>query len=131
VNKRQRLIALAILSALFLSFSVVSAVVAAEQPGNPAYIWLNGKWTGPAPGGGTLEMELRVVNDNQITGSARIAGGRKGYSPSVSGSVNNDKVQLELYNPSSGNNVKFDLSSVEGILKGTRKGEEVTFKKQQ
>lgn len=124
-----RLVAV-VLSLLCSSAVLMSSVSAAEQPGDSTHSWLNGRWTGPAPGGGSLEMDIRVVNQNQIKGTARIAGGRRGYNPSVSGTVNGDRIQLELYNPGSGNNVKFDLTRVNGELKGARKGEEVTFTKQ-
>lgn len=105
---------------------------AQEQPGNPAHQWLNGKWEGPAPGGGMIEIDLRVVNDNQITGSGQVritVGKGRGYRPYIVGSVVGDKVTLELQNPNSGNNVNLDLVRAEGVLKGTRKGEEVVYKK--
>ena len=78
-----------------------------------------------------MELDLRVVNNNQITGSgqARIAAKGKGYRPTIVGSVAGDKVTLDLGNPSSGNNVKLDLVRTDGVLKGTRKGEEVVYRK--
>jgi hypothetical protein len=87
---------------------------------------------GPAPGGGTMEMTLKVVNDNQITGSGQIrgAGKGKGYRPDIAGMVEGEKVTLDLQNPRSGNNVKLELSRFDGILRGSRKGEEVVYKKQ-
>jgi hypothetical protein len=104
---------------------------AQEQPGNPAYQWLNGKWEGPAPGGGRMELDLRVVNDNQIGGSGQVRGAGKGngYRPHVVGSVAGDSVTLDLQNPNSGNNVKLDFVRTEGALKGARKGEEVVYRK--
>jgi hypothetical protein len=88
---------------------VATTTAAQEQPGSPAYQWLNGKWEGPAPGGGMMELDLRVVNDNQITGSGQarvIRDTGRGYRPRVVGSVAGDKVTLDLQNPNSGNNVK-------------------------
>jgi hypothetical protein len=60
---------------LITSFILIASrlpAIAQEKPGNPAYDWLNGKWSGQAPGGGELELDLKVVNDNQITGQSRI-----------------------------------------------------------
>lgn len=116
---------------LVLGLISVTTATAQEQPGNPAYQWLNGRWEGPAPGGDMMEIELRVFNDNQITGSGhvRVTGKGKGYRPYIVGSVVGDKVTLDLQNPNSGNNVRLDLVRAEGVLKGTRKGEEVVFKK--
>ncbi|HEV8344548.1 MAG TPA: hypothetical protein VGR30_19500 [Candidatus Binatia bacterium] len=131
MRKHGRLGVLIVFSTLFLSLSCTSA--AAQESGNPAYSWVNGKWTGPAPGGGELEMDLRLINDNQVAGSGQIrgAGGAKGYRPVITGIVKGERVTLDLRNPNSGNNVKLELSLVDGTLKGTRKGEEVVFKKQQ
>ena len=115
-----------------LGVIAATTTAAQEQPGNAAYQWLNGKWEGPAPGGGMMELDLRVVNDNQITGSGRIritAGRGRGYRPYVVGSVAGDKVTLDLQNPSSGNNIKLDLVRAEGALKGTLRGEEIVYKK--
>ena len=79
-----------------------------EQPGNPAYQWLKGKWEGPAPGRGMMELDLRVVNDNQVTEprQVRITDKGKSYWPYIVGSVVGDKVTLDLQNPNSGNKVK-------------------------
>ena len=111
---------------------VATTTAAQEQPGNPTYQWLNGKWEGPVPGGGTMELDLRVVDDNQITGSGQVRIIRdkgRGYRPRVVGSVVGDQVTLDLQNPNSGNNVKLDLVRTDGALKGTRKGEEVVYRK--
>jgi hypothetical protein len=109
------------------------ATAAQEQPGNPAYQWLNGKWDGPAPGGGMMELDLHVINDNQITGTGQVrsTGKGKGYRPYVVGSVVGDKVTLDLRNPNSGNNLKLELLRADDTLKGERKGEEVVYKKVQ
>jgi hypothetical protein len=81
-----------------------------------------------------MEMTLKVVNDNQITGSGEVRGVARGkgraYHPVIAGTVEGEKVTLDLHNPRSGNNVKLELSRVDGMLKGSRKGEEVVYKKQ-
>jgi hypothetical protein len=57
------------------------------------------------------------------------AGTGNGCRPHVVGSVAGDKVMLDLQDPNSGNNVKLDLVRAQGALKGTRKGEEVVYRK--
>jgi hypothetical protein len=100
-----------------------------EKPGNPAYDWLNGKWFGPAPGGGELELKLRVLNGDEITGESRIPrpGSKRDITKNVSGSVDGDKVHLELYRGEK--TQRWTFSHKEGILWATRKGEEMIFKK--
>jgi FKBP-type peptidyl-prolyl cis-trans isomerase 2 len=84
-------------------------------------------------GGGMMELDLRVINDNQITGTGQVrsSGKEKGYRPYVVGSVAGDKVTLDVRNPSSGNNLKLELLRADDTLKGERKGEEVVYKKLQ
>ena len=112
---------------------IVSALpaMAQDKPGNPAYDWLNGKWSGQAPGGGHLELDLQVVNDNQVTGQSRIPrpGVKREPVRSVTGTVEGDKVHLELYQGKTGATQKWNFSHKDGTLVATRKGEEVIFKK--
>jgi hypothetical protein len=126
----KRIIAV-VLFMLAVGFGSAVSQAAQEQPGNPAHQWLNGKWEGPAPGGGIMVLELRVVNDNQIAGSGSTprVGKGKSYQPTIAGLVAGDKVTLDLQNPSSGNNVKLELVRTDGELKGERRGEEVVYKK--
>jgi hypothetical protein len=104
-----------------------SVAVAQDQPGNPAYDWLNGKWRGP----GSRELDLKVVNGNQVTGTVTdqimTGGGRKLSHSPIAGAVDGDAVELTLLYQ--GRQVKFRLSHVEGTLKGKSKGEEVVYKK--
>lgn len=109
--------------------------VAQESPGNPEYSWLNGKWSGPAPAGGILQMDLKVINGNQIVGSGhvRTGGTKRGARPSITGTVNNNQVELELFYPRTNNTVRLRLSFVDGTLTGESKktGFQATFKKDQ
>jgi hypothetical protein len=106
-------------------------VMAQDKPGNPAYDWLNGKWAGQATGGGELELDLKVVNDNQITGQSRIPrpGAKREPVRSVTGTVEGDKVHLELYQGKTGATQKWNFTHKGEILRATRKGEEFIFKK--
>jgi hypothetical protein len=70
-----------ILGCLFL-LGLGTLAAAQEQPGNPDYNWPNGKWRGP----GSRELNLKVVNGNQVTGTQTnqigTGGGRKfSHSP--------------------------------------------------
>jgi hypothetical protein len=105
-------------------------VLAQEKPGNSEYAWLNGKWSGPAPAGGELELDLQVINDNQITGQSRVPRGGSKRDPvrTVSGTVEGDKVHLELYSKT-GSNQKWTFSHKEETLVAIRKGDEFIFKK--
>jgi hypothetical protein len=119
------------MTSFILTASALSPAIAQEKPGNPAYDWLNGKWSGPAPRGGELELDLKVVNDNQITGQSRIPrqGIKREPVRSVNGTVDGDKVHLELYQGKTGSTQKWTFSHKEGTLSATQKGEELIFKK--
>lgn len=71
------------------------------------------------------------MNDNQVTGQSRIP--RAGVKPepvrSVSGTVEGDKVYLELYGGKTAATQKWTFSHKEETLVATRKGEEFIFKK--
>jgi hypothetical protein len=99
MNTRRRLALLVVMTGFILTASGLPPALSQEKPGNPAYDWLNGKWYGRAPGGGELELQLRVLNGNEITGHSRIprAGAKRDVTKSISGSVDGDKVRLELY----------------------------------
>jgi hypothetical protein len=131
MNTRRRLALLLALIGFIATASRLSSAGAQEKPGNSAYDWLNGKWSGSALTGGELELDLRVVNDNQITGQSRIprAGTKKEAPRSVSGTVEGDKVHLELYQGKTGSTQKWTFSRKDGTLVSTRKGEEFVFKK--
>jgi len=101
----------------------------AEKAGDPEHHWLNGKWSGPAPLGGELQLELQVVNDNKVTGKSRIpmGGSKRSPSGSIQGTVDGDRVNLEISYPKSTQNWRFLRK--DQTLAATRKGEEVVFKK--
>ena len=84
------------ISALVGSCLLVLAILplaAQDKPGNPAYDWLNGKWSGPAPLGGELQLELRVVDDDKVVGHSKIpiAGSKRAPAGTVSGTVKGDQ----------------------------------------
>ncbi len=110
-------------------FLLATVAVAQEQPGNPDYNWLNGKWRGPALAGGTLEMELRVVNDNEVKGSGAIRVGPKGtVKPLITGVVQGDKVNLVTSYPG-GREYKYRFTYTDGKLRLKRKDDEVDYDK--
>jgi hypothetical protein len=76
----------------------VSLYVLAEEQGKADYGWLNGKWAGPAEGGGTLTMDLKLVKGIEVEGLGIIPlGGSKSAKPIVHGIVDGKQVALELY----------------------------------
>jgi hypothetical protein len=117
----------------FLIASGLRPAIAQEKPGDSAYDWLNGKWSGRNPDllGGNLELDLRVVNGNQIAGKSRIplSGGRVGSVTRVSGTVEGDNVHLELHQVPGRVIQRLTLSHKEEDLVGRRKDEELIFKK--
>jgi hypothetical protein len=112
----------------FFPLLLVTLVAAQQQPADRAHDWLNGKWRGPAPGGGIIVIDIKVVNGDQITGTSQLES-RSSYQPEVSGKVEGDKVTIILTNPRSGNNARFDLTRSGGQLSGSRKGQPVVFEK--
>ena len=126
MSKSWRSISKLIFGCLFL-LALGTLAAAQDQPGNPAYDWLNGKWRGP----GSRELSLKVVNGNQVTGTQSqqigTGGGRKFSHSPISRTVEGDTVELTLLLQD--RQVKFRLSHVEGQLKGKSKGEEVVYKK--
>lgn len=122
-----------ILGFLFL-LALETLVAAQDQPGNPDYSWLNGKWRGPAPVvGGSTEMNLQVVNDNQVKGSEtfqrNVGGGRKDVRNPISGTVSGDSVELTFMRAQG--QVKLQLNRAGDTLKGKFRQEEVVYKKTQ
>lgn len=115
---------------LIFALMLVSLAVAQSQPGNPAHDWLNGKWRGPAPGGGLIVVDIKVVNGDQLSGTSKLES-RSSYAPEVSGKVDGDKVTLILTNARTGNNARFDLTRAGAQLAGSRKGEAVVFERAQ
>lgn len=117
-------------ASLYFTLLLSGLVAAQQQPGDPADHWLNGKWRGPAPGGGFIVVDIKVVDDGEITGTAEMTT-RSSYQPGVSGKVQGDKVTIILTNPRSGNVARFDLTRSGEQLSGNRKGEVVVFEKTQ
>ena len=79
---------------------LLSPAIAAQQQGDSAYEWLNGKWRGPAPGGGLILIDVKASAAGDITGNGRMVSvSRSTYEPQVSGKVDGDKVTLVLSNP--------------------------------
>lgn len=115
-----------------VSFTValfVAGVVAAQQqPADRTHDWVTGKWRGPAPGGGMIVLDIKVVSGDQITGTSQLES-KSSYQPEVSGKVEGDKVTIILTNPRSGNNARFDLTRSGEQLSGSRKGQPVVFEK--
>jgi len=111
---------------------LLSPAMAAQQQGDLAYEWLNGKWRGPAPGGGIILIDVKASAAGEITGKgSMVSVSRSTYEPQVSGKVDGDKVTLVLSNPRSGNDAHFELTRAGGRLSGKRKGEAIVFEKTQ
>jgi hypothetical protein len=135
MNTGCRLALLVAITGFILTASALSSAVAQEKPGDSAYDWLNGRWSGPNPDllGGELELHLRVVNGNQITGRSRIppsgGSGKVGPYVRVSGTVEGDNVHLELHQVPGRVIQRLTLSHKEENLVGRRKDKELIFKK--
>jgi hypothetical protein len=111
---------------------LLSPAMAAQQQGDSAYEWLNGKWRGPAPGGGIILIDIKANAAGEITGNGRMVSvSRSTYEPQVSGKVDGDKVTLVLSNPRSGNDAHFELTRGGDRLSGKRKSEAIVFEKTQ
>ena len=119
---------------LFL-MGFASLTISQDQARKPDYNWLNGKWEGAPPGGGTMQMELKVDKGNQVKGSGHIVqpGSKRQTTRQIEGTVNGDKVDLEFFGANG--TVKYLLTFVDGALQGTGNGPnqpapvETTFKK--
>ena len=118
MNTQRRLALLVVMTSFIVTASGLRPAIAQEKPGNPAYEWVNGTWSG----GAQLQLELRVINDNQITGKSRVprAGSMPDITKTISGSVDGDKVHLELYRQ--GEYRTSNFSHKDGALWATRKG---------
>jgi hypothetical protein len=111
-----------------------TTIVAQEQP-KADYNWLNGTWEGAPPGGGTMQMELKVDKGNEVKGSGHIVqrGSKRQNSRQIEGTVNGNKVDLDFFGANG--TVKYVLTFADGALKGTGSGPnqpgpvETTFKK--
>jgi hypothetical protein len=106
--------------------------VAEDKPGDPAYNWLNGKWSGRPPAGGDLQMTLRVENGNQIRGEGLVPGGgrRSAVHPHITGIVTGDKVTFDTNFPLSQTTVHYNCTHADGVLQcKTKSSYETTFKK--
>ena len=110
-------------------------VFAQEQAPKADYNWLNGKWEGAPPGGGTMQMELKMDKGNQVKGSGHIVqpGSKRQTTRQIEGTVNGNKVDLEFFGANG--TVKYVLTFGDGALHGTGNGPnqpgpvETTFKK--
>jgi hypothetical protein len=125
-----RLVVSALLSSCLILVATGS-LGAQEKPGNPTYDWLNGKWSGPAPLGGELQLELRIVDDDRVVGHSRVprAGSKQPFTGNITGKVNGDRVDLEI--SSRAGTQKWRFRRKDQTLTSIRKGEEVVFKKMQ
>jgi len=65
----KRILSVGFAAALFCSTAIV---LAQEQAPKADYNWLNGKWEGTPPLGGTMQMELQVDKGNQVKGSGHV-----------------------------------------------------------
>lgn len=117
---------LAVFLTLLIGF-VGCATAQQNQAEASNYGWLNGTWEGPAPSGGTLRMHLRVVNGNEIEGTATVIEVR-GSSAAVWGSVSGDKVKLEFL-WGNGDTVKYRLSLKDDALVGRLGKKQLYFSK--
>src|SRR5262247_1208915 len=72
---------------------LASVALAQEQPGNPEYSWLNGKWKGRSLSNAPFEMELRVMNDNEVKGSGVLQDRVEGNQGTIQGG--GDRLQKE------------------------------------
>ena len=132
MSKRMFYIGLAV--ALFWSIAIA---LAQEQTPKADYSWLNGKWEGAPPLGGTMQMELTVDKGNHVKGSGHIVQRGSRLNPQatrqIEGTVNGNKVEFEFFGANG--TVKYVLTFVDGELRGTgenpnQKGPvETTFKK--
>jgi hypothetical protein len=103
---------------VFITSLVSSVAIAPGQGLNQNYGWLNGTWEGRPPLGGTMRMELQVVNGNQVKGSGFIdQPGRKRVNRPVEGTVDGDKVEISFFGGR--DTAKFVLTFVDGALTGT------------
>lgn len=103
---------------LLLLVGLNTFALAQEQSPGADYTWLNGKWAGTPPAGGELQMDLKVVNGNKIQGDGFIPGGgrRSGGRPSITGTVDGNKVVLETYFPESQRRVVYRCLFKEDVL---------------
>lgn len=124
-----RLIVAILISSFCLVVIAVLPSAAQEKPGNPSYDWLNGNWSGTAPLGGELQLDLRVVDDNKVVGHSRIpmGGSKRPAAGNINGTVNGDQVNLEISYPRNTQNWRFRRK--DETLTATLKGEEYVFKK--
>jgi hypothetical protein len=128
----KRILSLGFVLALFWSSATV---LAQEQASKGDYSWLNGTWEGAPPGGGTMQMELKVDKGNQVKGSGHIVqrGSKRQNSRQIEGTVNGNKVDLDFFGANG--TVKYLLTFVDGELRGTGSGPnqpgpvETTFKR--
>jgi len=111
---------------------LASAALAQEQPGNPEYSWLNGKWKGRSLSNAPFEMELRVMNDNEVKGSGvlqdRQTGRLRPVAASIAGVVKGTKVTLDV-DYGGTDKYKLRFSYVDGKLRLKRKNDEVDYDK--
>lgn len=71
-------------------------VIGQEQPGKDDLGWLNGHWSGLHVAGGTLEMDLKVKG-NEVTGDGVIRQGYDTQRSTVTGTMKDDQVRLNVY----------------------------------
>ena len=128
MNSFYRLVVFGLISTCLIIVAANQSA-AQEKPGNPAYDWLKGTWSGPAPAGGELRLDLQVVEDNKVVGRSEIprGGGSRPISGNVEGAVEGDQVRLKIWYQRSEQNWRLHRNGE--TLTGTRKGEEVIFKK--
>jgi hypothetical protein len=109
---------------------LLASIVYAQDSQKTDYGWLNGKWSGRPPAGGSLEMTLRVEGD-QIRGTGVIPGPARGRGlPDVSGRIEGDNITISTYFPKTQTTVTYHCTAAEGDLHcKTKNGYETVFKK--
>lgn len=115
----------------YFLLAVILFGCATYQPGDPKYSWLNGKWITHRSSGWITELDLRVVDGNKVTGTniQTTPDGAQGFGD-VSGKVEGDKVNFEVYFPRSGNTYTYTLSRNGDRLEGRSTTGSVALKKQ-
>jgi len=116
---------------LFALCLVILGGCSTHLPGNPDHNWLNGKWFAVRGSSGwTTELDLTVVDGNKVIGTNIQTGpdGRWGLG-NVSGTVEGDKVNLEVYFPRSGDAHTYTLLHKWGVLDGRSTTGRVSLKR--
>jgi hypothetical protein len=109
---------------------LLTTVISAQELQKTDYRWLNGKWSGQPPLGGTLEMTLRIEG-NQISGNGLIRAPKRGQAhPDITGRVEGETITISTHFPKGQATTTYRCTAVEGDLHcKTTSGYETVFKK--